>query len=210
MKELHIEVEQGKNAAEVDLFDERHARKILIAFGRAFGTLSDRLTRDQELFIERSVKEIAEEGLIYPVRLSLFAWMVRDTQWSQATLKSIGGAKGVGVRFLEKTFSSTTMNRHRNAAKGMLQALLPEEGTEIKGRRRSVSEMSHDSGYENRPAEFDDLVKMLDGEFRLITPTTSYATEVASEALRQAGHGSAERYDQLTHDYMVPRAPRMA
>jgi len=47
MLELHIELVQGQNAAAVDLFDLRHARKVLAAFGQAFGALPDRLGKEQ-------------------------------------------------------------------------------------------------------------------------------------------------------------------
>jgi hypothetical protein len=32
---------QGHNCALVDLFDRRHARTVLAAFGRAFGTVAE-------------------------------------------------------------------------------------------------------------------------------------------------------------------------
>src|SRR6202034_2541460 len=42
MTALEIELLQGKNMALVDLFDARHAKKVLAAFGRAFGILPER------------------------------------------------------------------------------------------------------------------------------------------------------------------------
>ena len=43
MGEMGIALKQWENFAAVDLFDLRHARKVLTAFGQAFGTLPDRL-----------------------------------------------------------------------------------------------------------------------------------------------------------------------
>src|ERR1700686_4655505 len=41
MGNLEVELVQGRNVALVDLFDPRHARKVLTAFGRAFAALPD-------------------------------------------------------------------------------------------------------------------------------------------------------------------------
>ena len=42
MRDLEIRLVEGENIALVDLFDPRHARKVLTAFGRAYGTLPER------------------------------------------------------------------------------------------------------------------------------------------------------------------------
>ena len=39
------------------------------------------------------------------VRLALFAEMMKGKPWALATLKEVGGTKGVGVTFLEETLS---------------------------------------------------------------------------------------------------------
>ena len=36
---------------------------------------------------------------------------------------------------------------------------------------RSYAELLEASGYGNRPRDFDDLIRILDSEIRLITPT---------------------------------------
>ena len=41
------------------------------------------------------------------VRLALFAEMLKGKPWTPETLKQVGGAEGVGVTFLEETFSAT-------------------------------------------------------------------------------------------------------
>ena len=41
MRELEIRLLEGQNSAAVDLFDMDHARKVLAAFGRAFGKLPE-------------------------------------------------------------------------------------------------------------------------------------------------------------------------
>ena len=48
------------------------------------------------------------------VRLALFAEMVKGKPWTPATLREVGGTEGVGVTFLEETFSSPQANpKHR-------------------------------------------------------------------------------------------------
>ena len=82
---------------------------MLAEFGRGFGRLpEDRgaISEDQDAFLAQAVEGLVENGKITPVRLSLFAEMVRGKPWTQATLKEVGGTEGVGVTFLEETFSS--------------------------------------------------------------------------------------------------------
>ena len=109
------------------------------------------------------------------MRLALFAEMVKGKPWTPATLREVGGTEGVGVTFLEETFSSPQANPkhrlHQKAAQAVLKALLPETGTDIKGQMRSEEELREASGYADRPRDFADLIHILDPELRLITPT---------------------------------------
>ena len=41
MRELEVRLVEGQNSAAVDLFPIHHAKKVLAAFGRAFGVLPD-------------------------------------------------------------------------------------------------------------------------------------------------------------------------
>jgi hypothetical protein len=117
MTELEIDLVQRHNAALVDLFDPAHARKVLAEFGRAFGHLPgdlSRLTSAQETFLERAIEGLTHEDKVVPVRLALFAEMVKGKPWNPATLRDVGGAAGVGVTFLEETFSARSANpQHR-------------------------------------------------------------------------------------------------
>ena len=51
---------------------------------------------------------LAQEGKVISVRLALFAEMMKGKPWTPATLKEVGGTEGVGVTFLEETFSRPT------------------------------------------------------------------------------------------------------
>ncbi|MHB1425376.1 MAG: protein kinase domain-containing protein [Gemmataceae bacterium] len=205
MQALEIRVLEAENSRLVDLFDPRHARKVLIAFGRAFGALPEKeLSADQNSFLDQAVAGLAQDGKIISVRLALFAEMVKGKPWTPATLKEVGGTEGVGVTFLEETFTGSTAppqhRLHQKAAQAALKALLPESGTDIKGHMRSQQDLLNASGYGNRPKDFDDLIRILDSEIRLITPTDPEGKDDADTSRVQAG----AKYYQLTHDYLVP------
>ena len=129
----------------MDLFDPRHAKKVLMAFGRAYGDVARAnvgdLSSDKDAFLDQSISGLAQDGKIISVRLALFAEMVKGKPWTPATLKEVGGTEGIGLTFLEETFSASTAppehRLHQKAAQAVLKALLPETGTDIKGQMRS-------------------------------------------------------------------------
>ena len=151
------------------------------------------------------------------MRLALFADMLKGKPWTTATLSQVGGTEGLGVTFLEETFSASTApaahRYHQKAAQAVLKALLPEAGSDIKGSRQSYEALLEASGYAQRPNEFGDLIQILDSEIRLITPTVPAGEDVdvhaqdgsprATEALAEPA-AQQEKYYQLTHDYLVP------
>ena len=205
MQQLEIRLLEAHNSAAVDLFDSDHARKVLAAFGRAFGKLPEKsATKEQKQFFEQAVSGLAEDGKVVCVRLALFAEMMKGKVWTPVTLREVGGTEGVGVTFLEETFSASTAppdhRYHQKAARAVLKALLPDSGTDIKGHMRSYAELLAASGYADRPKDFHDLIGILDGEIRLITPTDPEGKEAADPSKVQAG----AKYYQLTHDYLVP------
>src|SRR5439155_24888304 len=145
------------------------------------------------------------DGKVISVRLALFAEMVKGKDWTPATLKPMGGAAGVGVAFLEATFSASTAppehRLHQKAARSVLKMLLPGKGADIKGQLRSRHELQAASGYVGPAAntDFEDLLQILDGELRLITPTDPEGVDPEGQSAKAVGS-----YYQLTHDYLVP------
>jgi hypothetical protein len=211
-KELDVRLSEGQNSTAVELFDLRHARRVLSGLGRSYGCLPDEgsLSLDQERFLDQAVAGLALDGKVVPVRLSLFAEMVKARPWVPATLLELGGLEGVGVAFLEETFSSRTAlpehRHHERAARSVLSCLLPEAGVEIKGHFRNQDDLRKASGYGERHDErFGDLLRILDHDLRLVTPAA--ADDLADSAGGQVhggrGTGPEPRY-QLTHDYLVP------
>jgi serine/threonine protein kinase/formylglycine-generating enzyme required for sulfatase activity len=203
---LEIDLAPDWNIAVVDLFDMRHAAKVLSAFGQAYGTLPEKAaerSKDQKSFLDQAIAGLAQDGKVISVRLALFAEMVKGKPWTPAALRAVGGTEGVGVTFLEETFASPQANPkhrlHQKAAQAVLKALLPRTGADIKGQMRSEAELREASGYAGRPRDFDDLVRILDSELRLITPTDPEGSSTEG----QTGRPEGERCYQLTHDYLV-------
>jgi serine/threonine protein kinase/formylglycine-generating enzyme required for sulfatase activity len=209
LRELEIRLVEGENSALVDLFDIDHARKVLAAFGRAYGKLPEKfnaIDNDANQFIIQALNGLVEDGKVISVRLALFAEMMKSKSWTVSSLKEVGGTEGVGVTFLEETFSTTTAppehRYHQKAARAVLKCLLPESGTDIKGNMRSHVELLEASGYANRPNEFDALIAILDSELRLLTPTDPEGIEADEDLV--APIQPEHKYYQLTHDYLVP------
>jgi hypothetical protein len=230
MRVLDIPIVEGHNFALLDLFDVDHATKVLAKFGQAFQKLPSNagdMSADEQQFVSQVSAGLAQNDKVVSVRLSLFAEMVKGKPWTTSTLLQVGGTQGIGVNFLEETFSSPQANpnhrRHAVAARGVLRALLPELGTDIKGHMRSHAELLTASGYQDRPTDSNDLLRILDGELRLITPTDPEGTPIGEPDAAASGSlasrsgpsganannppahaGGSPRYYQLTHDYLVP------
>ena len=207
MAVIGVRQNQDQNFAVVDLFDLDHARKVLIAFGRGYGKLPDDLkemTGAQNEFLDRTITGLSQEGRVISVRLALFAEMLKGKPWTPETLKQVGGAEGVGVTFLEETFSARTAppsyRIHQKAVQAVLRVLLPETGSNIKGNMRSHKELLEASGYGSRPIEFDELLRILNSELRLISPTEPEGSESDSQPKIQV----VDKFFLLTHDYLVP------
>ena len=204
MHDLEVPLVEGGNSSMVDLFSKRHARKVLTLFGRALGCLPQQAaetTAWQELFLNRAVDGLSVDGSVISVRLSLFAEMFRNKEWSPEVLARVGGTEGIGVTFLEEQFGDSAPERHlalNEAVCAVLNALLPDPGakTDIKGEARSYDEL-HAVSRCSRKEHFDALLGILDTELRLITPTES--GEHTTDAPQPA-----TQYFQLTHDYLVP------
>ena len=208
MRELDLCILEGENSAAVDLFPVRHAARVLTAFGQAFGVLPENagnISSEQKQFVNQSIAGLAEDGKVACVRLALFAEMMKDKIWTPSELKQVGGTKGIGVAFLEETFSVSTAppehRYHQRAARKVLSALLPKSGTDIRGEMKSHDELLEVSGYAHRPRDFDDLIKLLDRKLRLVTPTDPDGWYIEEDSSSR-GHGGQKFY-QLTHDYLI-------
>jgi len=133
MQALEIRVVEGENSRLVDLFDPRHARKVLTAFGRAFGALLEKeLTKDQEAFLDQAVAGLAQDGKVISVRLALFAenGQGQAVDPPPASTKVGGNRRGRSHLFSTRHSPPRPPRRRigctRKAAQAALKALLPE------------------------------------------------------------------------------------
>ena len=216
LKQLEVRLRDGDNCEAADLFDLPHAKRVLGAFGVAYGMLPSRpqdWSAEQREFLEQSVAGLAQENRIISVRLALFAAMVKSRPWTPATLTAIGGVSGVGVTFLEETFSASTAKAayraHERAVRGVLKLLLPDAGTDIKGHMIARDDLLIASGYARSPDKFQSLLEILDLDLRLITPVAAEEGESGSEVEGEISNPKSQISNpqsayQLAHDYLVP------
>ena len=153
-----------------------------------------RTSKDNRSFLEQAVAGLAQEGKVICVRLALFAEMMKGKPWTPATLQGSRRHRGRRRHLPRRDLQCRhrpppSTGYHQKAARAVLKALLPEAGSDIKGHMRSHAELLAASGYASRPREFDDLLRILDGELRLITPTDPEGEE--TQAPRH-GEGSAD------------------
>lgn len=204
LRELDIRILEGENASLVDLFDLNHACKVMGLFGKAYGKLpgsSKDWSSDQQEFVRQAVEGLSQDRKVISVRIAVLADMLKAREWTLATLRDVGGIEGVGVTFLEEMFGARHApiqhRQHQSAVRGLLAALLPTVGTDIKGSWQSAEALQQAAGYEQKPAEFQELLTILDKNLRLITPVDD------AEGNSSAKTGKSQSY-QLTHDYLVP------
>jgi len=205
MRLIETPIAEGHNFYTVDFFGVAHAERVLTRFGQAFGRLpadAARMTADQLAFVKQAAHGLSRRGEVVSVRIAVFSEMVKHKEWAPATLEEVGGTEGIGINYLEETFGGKAANpthrEHRIAAQNVLVALLPEVDTDIRGEMRSVDELLIASGYQDKPREFAQVLSILDGDLKLITPTEPEGLDSAVSSERPM------KFYQLTHDYLVP------
>ena len=211
LRALDIRLLEGVNSMPVELFDLQHAGFVLAELGQALGRIPDGPIApgsEERRFIDRAVKELAgRDGRIIPVRLILLAEMLRHRDWKIKTLRDLGGIEGIGETFLEESLCARTAPMphrvHQRAAQAVLQALLPEARSDVRDRWKPANLLREVSGYADRPADFDELLYILENELRMVTPVDPLSLTTSGKN-NQAVPPSGETFYQLTHDYLVP------
>ena len=198
MAELEEPLLQEVNFATIDRFGKEHARRVLTGFGLALHLIDpDGPTADTRRFIRQAVDGLAEDDHVVPVRLAMLTEMLKDMPWAPATLKQVGGLDGLGVAFLRQRLcgpqTHPTFRHHADLVRRILDALLPPESVSIRERTMTVDELVDRCGADQQRETLEELLRLLDSELRLVTPS-------ASDDVSDAG---VPRY-QLTHDYLVP------
>jgi hypothetical protein len=137
------------------------------------------------------------------VQLALFADMVKQRPWIPSLLRDFGGARGIGVAFLDDRLNGVNAHpefrTHRALVRRLLASLLPAEGVDVRPPACLRSELVTPLLELAQEATIERLLGLLDSELRLVTPSVSSDTGSA--------HSDSSVRDpaiQLTHDYLVP------
>ncbi len=142
MRELEIAVVEGHNSAAVDLFDPRHARRVLAAYGRAFGCLPEQAsdeTAEHHEFLKQAVEGLSEQGAVIPVRLALFAEMVKvaplDARYAAGGRRRRGDRRDVpgGDVFFAERPAGAPLPPEGGAARAQGPPLLARTGGQHQG-----------------------------------------------------------------------------
>ena len=202
MQQLDVPLNTAVNDQHLPLFTLSHARQVLGYFGQYHQRLpQDRAawTEQHHGFLQKAAEHLAADGGVVPIRIAIFAELLRDQEWTLEELQRQGGAAGIGLRFLEQQFSAhTAPERQRSLCEPallFLEALLPPPGIDIRGRLQPLAPLQQICGLLLQPQKFDDLVQLLDTELKLIT-------RVQTPLL--PGSDQSEVHVQLTHDFLVP------
>ena len=177
--ELDIRLVGGENTALIDLFDPIHARSVLAAVRSGLRTFARETVRLQQgtEHLSRPGRDGAlpgrqdHLGAACPVRRDGQGETL-DSRDAEGRGWHAGRRRDLSRRDFQLAATAPPEHRlHQKAAQAVLKALFPESGTDIKGQMRSEAELRDASGYASRPRDFDDLIRILDPELRLITPT---------------------------------------
>ena len=158
------------------------------------------------LFLDEAASRLAgPDDTIIPARLSLFTEVVRHRPWTRATLLALDGVDGIGVKFLDDCFESAQYKRHRGAAQAVLKQLLPPPASLIRGAPRAAVELRVAAGYTDQPADFAELIRVLDSELRLITTVDADGSTREPEGVDEDHRGIRpdQACYQIAHDYLV-------
>jgi serine/threonine protein kinase/formylglycine-generating enzyme required for sulfatase activity len=209
MRALDLTISENKNASSVDLFDTKHARHVLALFGASFGKLpeeEEKISARGNKFLDAAVEYLAVDDRVICVQLALLAEMMRHREWDDSSILSKDSGAGLGVAFLANTFDLESSPRrfktHVDGAQRVLRCLLPEPGAKIKGAVRSESVLREAAAYPD-PASFRELLRILDSELHLITPTDRSDHKSFSTSDSSASSSSSDIGYQLTHDFLI-------
>ena len=202
---IELKLSENSNYLRVKLFDRDHARRILMAFGEAYGKLPspERIGAAEGDFLDKALDDLGDRGEYVPVRLALFAEMMNDRPWTTTELKRIGGAKGVGVAFLESKFGPNApieLRPYTAIAPKLLEAMLPPLGSDIKGQMLSVGQLR--DATKGEPKKLQGLLNLMEGDLKLLTKVAADQPEGEVPQTGEDRPAQPAMY-QLTHDYLV-------
>lgn len=199
MQTVEEPLREHENMLAVEPFSPDHACAVLHRLGNSLNgattSPAEQLIRDK--FVRKAIELIQRDGKVAPVRLALFMEMTKELPWNIEQIRHFENFRTLGRTYIKQRFDpSTCPRRYRPlipAVKSILRALIPDQGSSLKGEGVTCEELRILCGLEKSPERFTQLIDLLDSELRIISPVVS---EEDSDA-------DTLRY-QLTHDYLVP------
>ncbi len=141
---------------------------------------------------------MAQEDRVVCVHLALLSEMMHSRPWTVEKLEEMGGATGIGIKFLDEHFGLAATRPEAAfgpAAQDVLETLLPPEGVKIKT-AKTYGELQAASQLPEH--EFDNLLRLLDTDLRLITATEKRARRHETNSLRTYPLSTASRRDDTS------------
>ena len=175
---LEIDLSSDRNMMAVDLFDRRHARAVLAAFGRGHGDLPEdpeALTDEQKKFLDEAIDGLAEGDRVICVPAGPVCRDVQGPALDPVELEGAGGNPG-GRRRLSG--GDDRVGGAASRAQPAWGSGPDDSGVAITAGRqpaeRSDSFLCRASGglglSASAKASFRELLRVLDSELRLLTP----------------------------------------
>lgn len=138
----------GDNSMNLPLLTGQQANQTLWALGVAHGRLPElrsQLSRDQIRFVEQAVSQLEEEGMIICVRLTIFAELMKQKEWTTANLKQLGGIDGAAVQFLRSQLTGKAApmpnRQHAKICQAILRCLIPSGDYGLKANAASKQDL---------------------------------------------------------------------
>lgn len=220
MRGLGQRIEEGRNALALPLFDEKHARQVLVAYGRAYGALPQSelgtLSLQQKKFVNAAINSLANRGRVICVHLAVFAETAKADSWTYTEFKSRGGLDGIGREFIAGIFQNperpSYIQKSSSECWAILRQLLPEvrlpgagleDGT-LKGQPVPYLELMKSAGLVGERAKFTELMRFLEFDANLISRAASSLGQAAVDDERELIETDRDGLAyELTHDFLV-------
>lgn len=202
-------VEQWKNARSIELFDRHHARRLLEAAGRNFGSLPpnpEALNADQSRFIVQAIDEMSIKGRVLPIQLAMFAKMAKLQSWHPDTLLQAGGVQGIYVGYFQDLFECSTSppiyQRVCNAVVEVLHCLLPNADQTAHSHQVEFAELEAILVDKKLQNQMHRALSILVEDLRIVVRVSHRGSDSSSEYSVQCN----DRF-HLVHDFLsVPIA----
>ncbi len=215
-------VEQWKNARAVELIDRHHARRLLEAVGRSYGSLPalpEPLEQQHTEFLDRAIDQMVFKGRIVPIQLAMFMKMAKLLPWHPETLTHAGETQGIYVNLFQDLFEGQAAppvyQRVRGAVADILQRLLPATDQTTGCAVVALQDLEEAATWSGRENQVHRALQILIEDLRLVirVATPAGAAVVGSQPVPDQATAAtqetmvtlerrAEHY-QLANDFLI-------